>query len=102
MKPNLAPGVDMTCNMLLKLSGQGSVYIRSIVKLEDLSTQEQDSLEIQSESEKNFEDFFPKFLDASENESNVTESVVHSASELVPLTISFVELTLDGLGHSNG
>jgi hypothetical protein len=32
--PNLAPGVSMNCNMLLKLSGQGAVYIRSNVKLD--------------------------------------------------------------------
>ena len=31
---NLAPGVCMNCNMLLKLSGQGAVYIRSNVKLD--------------------------------------------------------------------
>ncbi|CAB4029286.1 Hypothetical predicted protein [Paramuricea clavata] len=33
VSPNLAPGVRMNCNMLLKLSGQGAVYIRSNVKL---------------------------------------------------------------------
>jgi hypothetical protein len=65
--PNLAPGVSMNCNMLLKLSGQGAVYIRSNVKLdsdpsdnddEDLfmpSTvavkQEPEVLEIPSESD---------------------------------------------------
>ncbi len=34
VSPNLAPGVSMNCNMLLKLSGQGAVYIRSNVKLD--------------------------------------------------------------------
>ena len=62
-----------------------------LLKLEDLSTQEQDSMEIQSESEKKIEDFFPDFLDASENESSVTESFFHSAPPLYPLTISSVD-----------
>ena len=48
-------------------------------------------MEIQSESEKKIEDFFPDFLDASENESSVTESFFHSAPPLYPLTISSVD-----------
>ncbi|XP_046857794.1 uncharacterized protein LOC124451201 [Xenia sp. Carnegie-2017] len=65
--PNLAPGVTMNCNMLLKLSGQGAVYIRSNEKLSAFSEsdnsadeellkpalikQEPEVLEIQSESD---------------------------------------------------
>lgn len=33
VKPNLAPGVVIDGNLLLKLSGQGSVYIRSLEPL---------------------------------------------------------------------
>ncbi|XP_028412414.1 uncharacterized protein LOC114535234 [Dendronephthya gigantea] len=39
--PNLAPGVMMNCNMLLKLSGQGAVYIRSIEKLAGCDSHDQ-------------------------------------------------------------
>ena len=46
---NLAPGVCLNCNMQLKLSGQGAVYIRSNVKLDsgdsDHSDNDDDVLE---------------------------------------------------------
>lgn len=38
IKPNLASGVQITGNLLLKLSGQGSVYIRSLESLDGGST----------------------------------------------------------------
>ncbi len=43
MKPNLAPGVTIDANLMLKLSGQGSVYIRSLEPL--LEDQDYDAME---------------------------------------------------------
>ena len=41
--PNLAPGVTIDANLILKLSGQGSVYIRSLEPL--LEDQDYDAME---------------------------------------------------------
>jgi hypothetical protein len=43
VKPNLAPGVTIDANLILKLSGQGSVYIRSLEPL--LEDQDYDAME---------------------------------------------------------
>ena len=43
MKPNLAPGVTIDANLILKLSRQGSVYIRSLEPL--LEDQDSDTIE---------------------------------------------------------
>ena len=59
IKPNLAAGVEITGNLLLKLSGQGSVYIRSYESLENDSDCESPPLSPNISGDDDAPDYIP-------------------------------------------
>ena len=61
IKPNLPSGVEITGNLLLKLSGQGSVYIRSLESLDDDSASE--SVHSPVTDHNDLPEYFPPFHD---------------------------------------
>lgn len=44
VKPKLAAGVEINTSVLLKLAGQGNIYVRSVIKVEDSDGEDEDNL----------------------------------------------------------
>ena len=88
IKPNLASGVEITGNLLIKLSGQGSVHIHSLESLDGDSTNTLNQLPVSDCSDvcdytcsSVFHDKLP--IDC-ENASQVNQATVNTCQIIVP------------------